>query len=263
MSCQDLATFRVVQARVIARLYAQSGAERWALSQESLAEALHRSAAHRFPDGAPDSEIARYLASLARGRPRPGGRLPRRQRSRVGSLRSRVPSGAVRRRSQRRRRCPPGPRRFAVCGTLRCVQRRRGAHLAARLVPRAQPARHLGPLSAGAASHRRAPRRLSHRTVGSARRRAPPDNEHAGTPRRPIRAGRTRSPSRRTPSMQRSPHWSRGTACDCGCITARISRWPRWGASPASTRRRCRASSIARGRTSAAASNTTSARNTA
>ena len=64
MGCQDLATFRAAQSRLIARLYAQSGAERWALSQESLAEALHRSTAHRFPDGATDGEVARYLATL-------------------------------------------------------------------------------------------------------------------------------------------------------------------------------------------------------
>jgi RNA polymerase sigma-70 factor (ECF subfamily) len=64
MGPQDLATFRAAQARVIGRLYAQSGAERWAVSQASLAEALHRSTAHRFPDGAADGEIARYLSSL-------------------------------------------------------------------------------------------------------------------------------------------------------------------------------------------------------
>jgi RNA polymerase sigma-70 factor (ECF subfamily) len=62
--CQDLATFIAAQARLIARLYAQSGAERWALSQESLAQALHRSAIHRFPDGATDGEVARYLATV-------------------------------------------------------------------------------------------------------------------------------------------------------------------------------------------------------
>ena len=64
MGCQDLAAFRAVQSRVIARIYVQSGAERWALSQESLAEALHRSTANRFPDGAPDEEVARYLSTL-------------------------------------------------------------------------------------------------------------------------------------------------------------------------------------------------------
>ena len=64
MACQDLATFSDAQARLIARLHAQSGCERWALSQDALAEALHRSTAHRFPDGATDGEVARYLATL-------------------------------------------------------------------------------------------------------------------------------------------------------------------------------------------------------
>jgi RNA polymerase sigma-70 factor, ECF subfamily len=64
MACQDLATFSAAQARLIARLHAESGAERWALSQDALAQALHRSTAHRFPDGATDGEVARYLATL-------------------------------------------------------------------------------------------------------------------------------------------------------------------------------------------------------
>jgi RNA polymerase sigma-70 factor, ECF subfamily len=64
MGCQDPATFRAAHGRLIERLYAKSGAERWALSQASLAEALHRSVAHRFPDGTGDAEIARYLSTL-------------------------------------------------------------------------------------------------------------------------------------------------------------------------------------------------------
>src|SRR5829696_3291532 len=64
MGRQDLATFVAAHARLIARLYGQSGAERWALSQESLAQALHRSATPRFPDGATDGEVARYLATV-------------------------------------------------------------------------------------------------------------------------------------------------------------------------------------------------------
>src|SRR3954471_6095304 len=64
MGCPDLATFCRAHARIIARLHSESGAERWALSQAALAEALHRSVAHRFPDGAPNGEIARYLSTL-------------------------------------------------------------------------------------------------------------------------------------------------------------------------------------------------------
>jgi RNA polymerase sigma-70 factor, ECF subfamily len=64
MGCQDPVTFRLAQARLIARLHAQSGAARWNLSPDSLAEALHRSTVHRFPNGATDGEIARYLSTL-------------------------------------------------------------------------------------------------------------------------------------------------------------------------------------------------------
>ena len=64
MGVQDLATFCAAHARSIARLHAQSGADRWALPRDAFAEALHRSAAHRFPDGAAEAEIARYLSTL-------------------------------------------------------------------------------------------------------------------------------------------------------------------------------------------------------
>jgi RNA polymerase sigma-70 factor, ECF subfamily len=64
MGCQDLPAFVAAQSRLIAGLYARSGAERWTLSQESLAQALHRSATHRFPDGATEGEVARYLATV-------------------------------------------------------------------------------------------------------------------------------------------------------------------------------------------------------
>jgi RNA polymerase sigma-70 factor (ECF subfamily) len=64
MGCQDFPTFVAAQSRLIAGLYARSGAERWALSQESLAQALHQSTTHRFPDGATESEVARYLATV-------------------------------------------------------------------------------------------------------------------------------------------------------------------------------------------------------
>jgi RNA polymerase sigma-70 factor, ECF subfamily len=64
MGAQDFDTFRTAHARVIARLHAQSGSGRWAVSPAAFAEALHRSATHRFPDGAPDAEVARYLSSL-------------------------------------------------------------------------------------------------------------------------------------------------------------------------------------------------------
>jgi RNA polymerase sigma-70 factor, ECF subfamily len=64
MGCQDLATFRAAQARLIARLYSQSRADRWTVSQESLTQALYLSTAHRFPDGAADADIARYLSTL-------------------------------------------------------------------------------------------------------------------------------------------------------------------------------------------------------
>ena len=64
MGIQDLAAFRTAHARVIARLHAQSGADRWSLSQDAFADALHRSTAHRFPDGATPPEIVAYLATL-------------------------------------------------------------------------------------------------------------------------------------------------------------------------------------------------------
>jgi RNA polymerase sigma-70 factor, ECF subfamily len=64
MGCQDLPTFVAAQSRLIAGLYARSGAERWTLSQESLAQALHQSTTHRFPDGATEGEVARYLATV-------------------------------------------------------------------------------------------------------------------------------------------------------------------------------------------------------
>jgi RNA polymerase sigma-70 factor, ECF subfamily len=64
MGCQDLPAFVAAQSRLIAGLYARSGAERWALSQESLAQALHQSTTHRFPDGATEGEVARYLATV-------------------------------------------------------------------------------------------------------------------------------------------------------------------------------------------------------
>ena len=103
-------------------------------------------------------------------RPCPRDRMPGRQRGRMGSLRPRLPSGVVRRRTQRGRRRLPRSGRFPLRRTLRRVQRRRGADLPARVVPRAQPPRHLGPLRAGSASHRRAPRCLPHGSVGQRRR---------------------------------------------------------------------------------------------
>jgi RNA polymerase sigma-70 factor (ECF subfamily) len=64
MSRQDLVRFRAAHARLIARLYAQSGAGVWGLQQEAFLDALHRSVAHGCPEGASRSEVARYLASL-------------------------------------------------------------------------------------------------------------------------------------------------------------------------------------------------------
>jgi RNA polymerase sigma-70 factor, ECF subfamily len=64
MGIQDFATFRDAHARVISRLYAQSGADRWNLSIDAFSDALHRSTAHRFADGATPSEIVAYLSTL-------------------------------------------------------------------------------------------------------------------------------------------------------------------------------------------------------
>ncbi|HEX2309656.1 MAG TPA: hypothetical protein VHH91_02980, partial [Vicinamibacterales bacterium] len=64
MSRQDLARFRAAHARLIARLYAESGAGAWGLQEEAFLDALHRSVAHGCPERASRSEVARYLASL-------------------------------------------------------------------------------------------------------------------------------------------------------------------------------------------------------
>jgi RNA polymerase sigma-70 factor len=61
---QDLARFRAAHARLIARLYSQSGAGAWGLRQEAFLEAVHRSVAHGCPEGASRSEVARYLSAL-------------------------------------------------------------------------------------------------------------------------------------------------------------------------------------------------------
>jgi RNA polymerase sigma-70 factor (ECF subfamily) len=67
MPFAPLVAFCAVHARVISKLHHESGAERWDVSADTFAEVLHRSAACRFPDGAADSEIVRYLATLHAG----------------------------------------------------------------------------------------------------------------------------------------------------------------------------------------------------
>ena len=64
MPFQELADFRSAHARLIARLHAQSRADRWALAADDFADALYRSVAHRFPDGSRDAEVAAYLSTL-------------------------------------------------------------------------------------------------------------------------------------------------------------------------------------------------------
>ena len=61
MRFPDLASFSATHAPVIATLHRRGDAERWNVSLSALAEALHRSASHRFPDGAQNGEVARYL----------------------------------------------------------------------------------------------------------------------------------------------------------------------------------------------------------
>ncbi len=66
MSAGSLEEFQNRHARAIARLYARGSAERWKLSEEEFALALHRSAAGRFAgQGASAAkEVERYLGSL-------------------------------------------------------------------------------------------------------------------------------------------------------------------------------------------------------
>ena len=60
----DLLSFRRTHGPLLERLYGQSGATRWSLHDETFAEALYRSALHRFPDGARPADVASYLQAL-------------------------------------------------------------------------------------------------------------------------------------------------------------------------------------------------------
>jgi RNA polymerase sigma-70 factor, ECF subfamily len=60
----DLLSFRRTHGPLLERLYEQSGATRWSLHDETFAEALYRSALHRFPDGARPADVASYLQAL-------------------------------------------------------------------------------------------------------------------------------------------------------------------------------------------------------
>jgi RNA polymerase sigma-70 factor (ECF subfamily) len=60
-----LAEFLAEHARLIDRLHAKSGAARWEISREGFAEALYRSAAHRFAGQQPDANpLGAYLGAL-------------------------------------------------------------------------------------------------------------------------------------------------------------------------------------------------------
>jgi RNA polymerase sigma factor (sigma-70 family) len=65
ISTADLAEFLATHAPLLARLHAEADAQRWGVSCEELAEALHRSASRRFAGQLPDGEaLAEYLAAL-------------------------------------------------------------------------------------------------------------------------------------------------------------------------------------------------------
>jgi RNA polymerase sigma-70 factor, ECF subfamily len=64
MDPHDLSTFRSAHARAITERFAAGDAARWALSLDTFADALFRSAVHRFPSDAPDTEVAAYLETL-------------------------------------------------------------------------------------------------------------------------------------------------------------------------------------------------------
>jgi RNA polymerase sigma factor (sigma-70 family) len=65
ISTADLAEFLTTHGPLLARLHAESGAARWNVSREDLAEAFYRSASSRFAGRLPDGEaIAAYLGAL-------------------------------------------------------------------------------------------------------------------------------------------------------------------------------------------------------
>jgi RNA polymerase sigma-70 factor, ECF subfamily len=65
ISTAELAGFLTAHAPLLARLHAESGAARWDVSREELAEAFYRSASSRFEGRVPDGEaIADYLGAL-------------------------------------------------------------------------------------------------------------------------------------------------------------------------------------------------------
>jgi RNA polymerase sigma-70 factor (ECF subfamily) len=52
------------QRPLLTRLYRAADCARWNVSEEAFCEALARSVRHRFPEGATESEMARYLETL-------------------------------------------------------------------------------------------------------------------------------------------------------------------------------------------------------
>jgi len=65
MAASTFNQFRSAHERLLGLLFRKAGAARWELSEEAFAEALHRSATHRFGGGEVKAEeIASYLQSL-------------------------------------------------------------------------------------------------------------------------------------------------------------------------------------------------------
>lgn len=64
-STAGLADFLAAHAPLLARLHAEAGAARWEVSREDFAQALHRSAVHRFGAAPAGGEVmAEYLGAL-------------------------------------------------------------------------------------------------------------------------------------------------------------------------------------------------------
>ncbi len=201
------------------RLYARSGADRWQVSAERLHLAVERSLDHRFPNAATEADAAVYLESLHADdlalacacidghdgawehfirelRPQ----LYHAARTIAGDDGRELADSIVRR-------------------VVRSPRQGRSPTLAARPLPRPQPADHVAAIGPGPAPHRPSPRDPA---AGAARRRGFRRFDARGGRRRirtpnAISWSVTRS-GRSTPASTRS---RQRTGCDSASITAR------------------------------------------
>ena len=208
-----------VEAAASRRLYARSGADRWQVSAERLHSAVERSLDHRFSGAATGGRRRRLPRIAACRRPGPGLRVHRRARRGLGAFHPRASAAALSRGANHRGRRRPRAGRLVVRRVVRSPRQGRGPTLAARALPRPQPADHVAAIGARSAAHRPSPCDPAAR---AARRRGFRrfDARSAGArirTRNAISWSVTRS-GRSTPASTRS---RQRTGCDSASITAR------------------------------------------